>query len=266
MSHRKRLLKSIRWNAGRLRTVGVTDSVGFGVSSAGGNSALRSATGVQSQSNAQSSRVHYLVANAEDQFMLPLLTIFWDLDKANLDPNTLMQILGPNGMQVDVNGQQVQVDPVDLLNSDARFQMKTASKMKARAMLQGGGLTNLLQYLGNPAFLDAMLTQQGMVLDALTIGQLVADTYNMRATTLFRPQTPQEAQAKQAQVMAPLQAKQQLQDSRLQAMSDDSHDKDETNLIIAVIEAMASTGKLNELLGVERDSQIAARKKLTSGS
>lgn len=248
------------------KTVGVTDTVGFGVSSAGGNSALRSATGVQTQASAASSRVHYLVANAEDQFMLPLLTIFWDLDKQNLDPNTLMQILGPNGMQVGPQGQQVQVDPVDLLNADARFQMKTASKMKARAQLQSGGLTQLLQYLGNPAFLDTMLTQQGMVLDALTIAQLICDTYNLRATTLFRPQTPQEAQAKQQQIMAPLQAKQQLQDTRLQAMSDDSHDRDETNLIISVIQAMAQTGALNELLGIERDTEITARKKLQSGS
>jgi hypothetical protein len=248
------------------KTVGVTDSVGFGVSSAGGNSALRSATGVQSQSNAQSSRVHYLVANAEDQFMLPLLTIFWDLDKANLDPNTLMQILGPQGMQVNVQGQPVTVDPVDLLNSDARFQMKTASKMKARAALQSGGLTQLLQYLGNPALLDAILQQQGLVLDALTISQLICDTYNLRSTEFFRPQTPAEQQAKQAQIMAPLQAKQQLQDSRLQAMSDDSHDKDETNLIISVIQAMAQTGALNELLGIERDTEISARKKLESGS
>ena len=63
---------------------------------------------------------------------------------------------------------------------------------------------------------------------------------------------------RQQQAMAPLQAKQQLQDSRLQAMSADAHDRDETNLIIAVIQSLAQTGALNEMMGVKRDTEIAA--------
>jgi hypothetical protein len=240
------------------KTVGVTDSSGFGVASAGGNSALRSATGVQAQGSAQSSRVHYLVANAEDQFMLPLLQIMWGLDKKNLDPQQLIQILGPQGVQT--------IDPADLFNADPRFQMKTASKMKARAALQGGGLNQILQYLTNPAFVEAIAEQQNMVLDALTVSQLICDTYNLRSTTFFRPITPQEAQAKQQRNMMPLQAKQQLQDSRLQVMSDDSHSRDETNLIIAVIEQLGQTGALNDLLGIKRDVEVAAQKKLEGGS
>lgn len=236
------------------KTVGVTDSVGFGVSSAGGNSALRSATGVQSQSNAQSSRVHYLVANAEDQFMLPLLNIFWALNKQNLDPQTLLQILGPQG-------QVKQLDPVELLNADPRFSMKTASKMKARAAMQGGGLSQILQYFTNPAFVEAIAEQQNMVLDALTVSQVVCDTFNMRSTEFFRPITPQEAQARQQRMMAPLQAKQQLQDSRLQVMSDDSHARDETNLIIALIQALQAAGLINEVTGVPRDIEVAAAAK-----
>ena len=238
------------------KTVGVTDSVGFGVSSAGGNSALRSATGVQSQSNAQSSRVHYLVANAEDQFMLPLLNIFWALNKANLDPQQLLQILGPQGPK--------QIDPIELLNADPRFAMKTASKMKSRAALQGGGLAQILQYLGNPALSDGMAEQQNMVLDAMTLSQTICDTYNLRSTTFFRPMTPQEQQARQQRMMLPLQAKQQLQDSRLQVMSDDSHARDETNLIIAVIQQLGATGALNDLLGIKRDVEVAAQKKLNA--
>lgn len=238
------------------KTVGVTDSVGFGVSAAGGNSALRSATGVQSQSNAQSSRVHYLVANAEDQFMLPLLNIFWDLNRKNLDPNTAIQLIGPEA-------QVLPLDPVEVLNADVRFGMKTASKMKSRAALQAGGLGQLLQYLANPELSEGMADQQGMILDALTISQTICDTYNLRETTFFRPLTPQEAQARQARQAAPIQAKQQLQDSRLQAMSADAHERDETQLLIAIVNALAKTGALNNLLGIERDSEIAAKRVLS---
>lgn len=237
------------------KTVGVTDSVGFGVSSAGGNSALRSATGVQSQSNAQSSRVHYLVANAEDQFMLPLLNIFWDLNKRNLDPQTAIKLLGPEA-------QSLVIDPVEVLNADVRFQMKTASKMKSRAALQSGGLAQFLQYMANPELMSAIADQQGKVLDAQSISDLICDTYNLRSTTFFRPETPEEKQARQQRAMAPMQAKQQLQDSRLQAMATDAHHRDETSLLVALVNALAKTGAMNGLVGVKRDSEIAAERVL----
>lgn len=237
------------------KTVGVTDSVGFGVSAAGGNSALRSATGVQSQSNAQSSRVHYLVANAEDQFMLPLLNIFWDLNKKNLDPQTAIKILGPEA-------QQLVIDPVDILNADVRFQMKTASKMKSRSALQSGGLAQFLQYIANPELMSGIQEQQGKIVDAETIFDLVVDTFNMRATTFLRPMTPQEQQAMQQRMSAPIAAKQQLQDSRLQAMSQDAHESHETTLLVAIVNALAKTGALNDLLGIKRDAEITAAKVL----
>lgn len=239
------------------KTVGVTDSAGFGVSSAGGNSALRSATGVQSQTSAQSSRVHYLVANAEDQFMLPLLNIFWAMNKENLDPQVMLTLIGPQGPQ--------SIDPITLLNADARFQMKTASKMKARAALQAGGLSTFLQYIANPALNEGLAEQNNLTVNWLSVSETICDTFNLRNTTFFQPLTPQEIRARQAKMMAPLQAKQQLQDSRLQVMSDDSHARDETNLIIAVIEQLGATGALNDLLGIKRDVEIAAQKKLMAG-
>jgi hypothetical protein len=237
------------------KTIGVNDTTGFGVSAAGGNSALRSATGVQTQANAQSSRVHYQVANDEDQFMLPLLNIFWGMTRAHMNPNMLIQL----------TGQDTPIDPVDVLNADVRFSMETASKMKGRAALQSGGINQFVQGLLNPSVLELASEQQNLVPDFMAIAQLFCDTYNQKAQTFYKPMSPQEQQARQQKMMAPLQAKQQLQDSRLQAMSQDSHDRDETNLIIAVIENLAKTGALNELLGVKRDTEIAAQRKLEGG-
>lgn len=240
------------------KTIGVTDAVGFGVSSAGGNSALRSATGVQTQANAQSARVHYQVANDEDQFMLPLLNIFWGMTKAHLDPEQTIQLLGPNGL--------VQIDPLELLNADPRFTMETASKMKGRAAMQAGGLNAFFQGLLNPTVLEMWANQQNATADIQAITALFCDTFNQKETSFFRPLTPEEIQGRQQAMLAPLQAKQQLQDSRLQAMSQDSQNKDETALIQTVLQVLASTGLLNSMVGVKRDAEIAAERALSSGS
>ena len=235
------------------KTVGVADTVGFGVSSAGGNSALRSATGVQSQANAQSSRVHYLVANAEDQFMLPLLNIFWGLNRVHMDPQTKLQLLGPDG--------PMEVDPVDMLNADPRFTMETANKMKGRAALQNGGLNVFFQGLLNPSVLEGMAEQQNLVPNYVSISEMFCDVFNQKAQTFFRPMTPQEQQARQQWMLAPLQAMQQLQDSRLQAMSQDSHDRDETELLVKILDVMQKSGLINDLADVKRDVEISGENK-----
>lgn len=236
------------------KTVGVSDTAGFGISSAGGNSALRSATGVQSQTNAQSSRVHYLVANVEDQFMLPLLNIFWGLNKIHMDPQQKLQLLGPDGNALDL-------DPVEMLNADPRFSMQTASKMKARAALQNGGLNVFFQGLLNPSVLEGMAEQQNLVPDYPAICEMFCDVFNQKAQSFFKQMTPEEQQMRQARMLAPLQAKQQLQDSRLQVMSDDAKEANETALIIKILDVMQKAGLINDLADVKRDIEISADNK-----
>ena len=114
--------------------------------------------------------------------------------------------------------------------------------------------------------MELLSEQQNLVPDAVSISQLFCDAYNQKATTFFRPMTPQEQQARQQKMMMPLQAKQQLQDSRLQAISDDSSQKNETALIQTVLTVLASTGLLNSMVGVQTDAQVAAQKALEATS
>jgi hypothetical protein len=238
------------------KTIGVADTTGFGVSSAGGNSALRSATGVQTQANAQSARVHYQVANDEDQFFLPLLNIFWGLNKLHLDPQQMIQL----------TGQPEPIDPVEVLNADPRFTMETASKMKGRAAMQGGGLNVFFQGLLNPSVTELASEQQNLVPDFAAISELFCDTFNQKATSFYRPMTPQEQQARQQKMMAPLQAKAQLQQDRLNAMSADAQGRDETDLIIKVLDVLQKSGVINNLADVKRDVEIMGeQKKLANG-
>lgn len=237
------------------KVTGITDLAVLGSPSSGGNSANRTATGVQAQTNASNTRVHGLVANIEDQTLNPMLTQLWQLICMFLDPQQILNILGPDG-------KSFQVDPVDILNADPKFKLKTANNMKMRAAMQGGGLQTLTQYVLNPEILTAMGEQQQKTLDIEQFTEFYLDVYNVKAFSLFRPLTQQEMQAQQQRSQQAGQEKLQLQQQRLGAMSQDAHERDETQIIVATLNALAQIGALNEVLGIARDSEIAAQKVL----
>jgi hypothetical protein len=99
--------------------------------------------------------MQYQVENLEDQFFIPALIIFHHLNKKFLDPNQLMQILGPDG-------QKIQLDPIDVLNADVQFSMKASSKMRSKQALQAGGLQFLFQSYMNPEMMQIM-AQMGIM-------------------------------------------------------------------------------------------------------
>lgn len=235
------------------KNTGVTDLSVMGVSSAGGNSANRTATGVQAQTNASNSRIHYLVGNFEDQTALPILQTIWQFIREFMDPQTLMEIVGPDG-------QSLSIDPVDLLNSDPRFIMRTAQRMKQRAGLQGGGLNIIMQYMLNPEVGNMMAEQQGKTLDIEAMSEVVCDTFNLRVFNFFRPMTPQELQAKQQRAQMAGQEKMALQGARLEAMSADAHERDETKVIVATLAALAQAGMLNKAADLPVPIELEAKR------
>jgi hypothetical protein len=220
---------------------GVTDLAVLGVPSSGGNSANRTATGVNAQSNASNSRVHYQSMMIEDQFIQPMLNVFLDLNRKFLDPNVMMEILGPDG-------QILKLDPVDVLNADVDFTCKSSSRMKARNFLQSGGMQLLTQYIMNPQVLEMMAEQQMKTLDIEGVSELFFDTYGLPPKSLFRVMNQQEAQERQQRMMAPLMLKQQLQGQRLQSQQQVASEKDETKLLSDLLKLIASNpGAMDEL-------------------
>ena len=231
------------------KVTGITDLAVLGSPTAGGNSANRTATGVQAQTNASNSREQGLVANIEDQTLNPMLTQMWELICMFMDPQQILTILGPDG-------QGFQVDPVDILNADPKFKLKTANNMKMRAAMQGGGLQTLTQYVLNPEIITAMGEQQQKTLDIEQFTEFYLDVYGVKAFNLFRPMTPQEMQDRQQRAQQAGMEKMQLQQARLGTMSQDAHERDETQIIVATLNALAQIGALNDILGVARDAEI----------
>lgn len=239
-------------NRGQKKT-GVTDLAGLGTPSTGGNSANRTATGVQAQTTASSTRVHGLVAYIEDTFLEPLLEQVWELIKMYMTPEQVAAILGPQA-------EQFQLDPVDILNSDPKFSMKTASRMKMRGALQNGGLNTVLQYFLNPEVGTLMGEQQNKTLDIEALSETVCDVFHMKAYNFFRPLTPQEMQARQQRQASGVQEKMALQTARLQAMSQDAQERDETKIMVALIQGLAQAGLLHTVQGVEAPVKLEARR------
>src|SRR6185312_13703734 len=102
------------------QTTGANDISAMGTGSAGGNSANRTATGVQTQNAAFSSRIQALVENCEDQAFEPFLTILFLMCQKFPDPN---QPLFANSQSID---------PLDVMNAQVKFKLRASDKLRIR--------------------------------------------------------------------------------------------------------------------------------------
>jgi hypothetical protein len=222
------------------RKTGVTDLAVLGSPSSGGNSANRSATGVSTQANASGQRIQYHVENAEDQFLVPALNIIHALNQIFLPLDEMQQVLGSEG-------QFIQVDPVDILNASVRFRMNASSKMRIKSQLAQGGLGLLLQSILNPE-VESIANQQGYRLDFTQIQRLVNDTFSLPPMALWVQMSPQEQQALMQQKMLPAILKRQEQQDRLTNLKDIATERDETTLVKALLDKLATPDVAHSLV------------------
>jgi hypothetical protein len=143
----------------------------------GGNSAARTATGVNAQTGAAFSRMQYIVQNAEDIGIEPMLA----------DVLKLMQIFPPLGAEQEPLTRIIQ-------NTGAKFKMRASQRMLARfGMLQNFPL--IAQALTNPA-LAAQLQQTGRTPDYEELFDVLLELTNYQKRGNFiRDLTPEEKQA-----------------------------------------------------------------------
>jgi hypothetical protein len=222
------------------KKTGVTDLAVLGSPSSGGNSANRSATGVSTQANASGQRIQYHVENAEDQFLVPALNIIHALNQIFLPVDEMQQVLGSEG-------QFIQVDPVEVMNTSVRFRMNASSKLKVKAALAQGGIGLLLQSILNPE-VDSIANQQGMRLDFSQIQRLINDTFGLAPMALWVQMTPQEQQDLMQQKMMPAMMKRQEQKDRLDNLKSIAEERDETTLIKELLSKLMTPQAAHALL------------------
>lgn len=246
------------------KLTGNTDAAAYGVASSGGDSSARTAHGIAAKQSAANSRVEYQVENFEDQFLEPLLYTFLALNKKYLDPQQVIQLIGPDS-------QLIELDPLAVLNASVRFEVRASAKMKMRNAMQAGGFQQLAQTYLNPGWIQSM-HQIGQTLDMANLDQIACDTFNIPQKSLMRPMTPQEQQQLQQQQQMEIMAKMQLQDSRLQAQSENVDAQDETSLMKEMFKLMMTTEAghqlLGEMFGMKHPEQVKAQyapKQITAG-
>ena len=137
--------------------------------------------------------------------------------------------------------------------------MKSAQKMKMRASMQGGGLQQVLQFFLSPETMGLMADQQGKTVDMESISELVCDVNNLNPFAFYRPMTPPEVQAKDNRAKQQGMEKMDLQQARMQQMSADAHERDETSIVVALLGALAKAGLLNMALGQPTEIGLKAK-------
>jgi hypothetical protein len=210
------------------KITGGSDLALLGTPSSGGNSANRTATGVGAQVQATGSRVQYQVENAEDTVIEQMLSDWLTITQRFIERDQIIDMIGPDG-------QQLQVDPLTIINSRVKFAMRASAKMAARqGLLQVFPL--IMQSLSNPGLL-AELRTAGMTVNWTELESMVFDACGYRnKTSLFRKLTPEEAQqANQPPIQEMI--RMQMQQERIAGQKDIAEDKQLADMVRELIKS-----------------------------
>lgn len=177
-------------NASQARTqeyIGLPSSIATGTPQAGGNSAQRSATGMNMLSSAAGDRIGYQVETDEDTFIEKIVTAIVRYDRKFMDLKTCA-----NWLAIDPRFQKL--DPVAVMNARIVVECRGSIKMAARmGFLQI--FPTLAQTIFNPQFLTMMAQQTQQTLNAKSVFKTVEDALNYVPEEPWITQmTPQQIQ------------------------------------------------------------------------
>ena len=173
------------------KTTGLSDTFAFGTAPAAGNSANRTAAGINVQAQAGGSRIQGLVSVHESTVIEPMLYAWHLMNQRLLNPEQVLEVLGPLG-------QALKIDPLDVKNANVKFSMRASAKMQSRtAMIQL--FQPIAQTFLNPAFMEALARFNHMKVNPLLLGQALEDMTGYRAKygEFFVEMTEEELQALQ---------------------------------------------------------------------
>lgn len=221
------------------KLTGVTD-VTMGTPAAGGNSMLRTATGVGASQASTGRRIQYLVENVESQYFIPALGILWGLDRKFMRLDQVAAILGQDA-------QYVQLDPMAVLNTEPRFTVSASSRMRSR-QAKAQAIPLILEMLLNPQLQEQLAQQQGKVTDVWAVQELIWDLLDMPGgKSLFRQLTPEEQQAMNQPPVEEMMALQK-QRERLAGQKEVAESKDENELVKTIAAALMKVPEVVEAL------------------
>lgn len=229
------------------RITGMSDLAALGSPSSGGNSASRTATGVNTQVGATNDRVKYYVANAESSLVEPVLNAFIRYNKLFLDVTQ-----AANWLRIDPDFQHL--DPLEVMNANIKAECRASIKMAGRmGFLQL--LPLILQDMVNPQVLQLMALQQKKTMNVQELERMIWDAigYTPR-NPLWIDMKPEQVQAMQTPPPAE-RLKAQIAQLQTQATSEDKNKANITKLFGVALKTMFEHhGRMSDL--DQKDQQM----------
>lgn len=218
------------------KTTGMTDVASFGTASEGGNSANRTATGINSQVSAAGKRINGIINNIESNFIEPLFNLLHQYNKTFLNPTQVFYLTGqPQG-----------IDPRAIIHANVCFKAIAGRKLQARMMVLQMA-PQFLPVLLNPAFIEQMRLQ-GKSFNPVSMMDDLFDAIGMRSSQWFDDITPEQQQQMSAQDPNQLKAQttMQMARERLAAQAENQTRSDDTKLLAAVMPVIAKNEGLQK--------------------
>jgi hypothetical protein len=170
------------------RITGMSDLAAMGSPTSGGNSANRTAAGVNTQVGATQDRARYYIENAEANFMEPVLNEFVLLDKKFLD---MQQAAAWIRLDPDFK----KLDPLEVMNAVIKVECRGSVRLAARqTFLQM--MPQLSQVWLNPELLQMLAQQQKKTVDVEEFMRSTMDALN------YSPRNPMIIALTQEQIQA----------------------------------------------------------------
>lgn len=249
------------------RITGLTDLAALGTPASGGNSANRTATGVNTQAGATQDRMRYIVENIEDDLIERVVNFVIYCDRKFLDVKS-----AANWLKLDPRFQQL--DPLKVMNTRVYSECRASTKMAGKAaLLQNWPL--IIQTYMNPEFVNLMQQVHGVTLDPKSVEHTLWDSLT------YSPQTPwfipMSDQQKQQMQQPPPEAMMKAQLQQAQTQSDEAINQNnlKTKLINTLLEkgfdAHVAHSELDDkhnqkLMDLATQLEIAKQAKRSNGS
>jgi hypothetical protein len=239
------------------RITGMSDLAALGSPTSGGNSANRTAAGINTQVGATQDRASYYIQNAEDLVIEPVLNTFIWLNKRFGD-------LKQAAAWIRLHPEYKNKKPVDIMNARVYAECWGAIRMQARgSFLQL--FPTIAQTIFNPEMLQMFAQQQKKTVSAEVFTSMIFDALG------YRPRNPllidMTDEQKQAMQQPPPEAKlkMMMQQQQLGADQQKHQQANQTKLLNTLLQAIFShAGTLATLddKHIQHFSQLAADKQI----
>lgn len=235
------------------RITGMSDLAALGSPTSGGNSANRTAAGINTQVGATQDRASYYIQNAEDHVIEPVLNTFILLNKRFGD-------LKQAAAWIRLHPEYKNKKPVDIMNAKVYAECWGAIRMQARGnFLQL--FPTIAQTIFNPEMLTLFAQQQKKTVSAEVFTSMIFDSLGYRPRNpLLVDMTPEQQQA-MGQPPPDVKAQMMMQQAQMGADQQKHQQQNVTKLVNTLLQVIfGHAGKLAELddKHVQHLTQIAS--------